>query len=152
MPLALGQSTKGSQSLGDGVDQPFLAGQVEEHKPDDRCRALVGAMDAAKSLHLLVGRPGELEGVEDSPLLILGSHVGMHADSGGAGSGDYDNVFASPLKKPRLVLVEFSPRHAVELAADIFVAFKAVRPPADFGDIADAEAGDEGIERIPWKI
>ena len=56
------------------------------------------------------------------------------------------------LKEPRLVLVEFPPRHAVELAADVFVAFKTVRPAADFGDIAHAEAGDEGIERIPWKI
>ena len=56
------------------------------------------------------------------------------------------------MKEPRLVLVEFPPGHAVELAADVFVAFKTVRPAADFGDIAHAEAGDEGIERIPWKI
>ena len=39
-------------------------------------------------------------------------------------------------------------RHAVELAANVFVAFKTVRPAADFGDVTDAEAGDQCIERI----
>ena len=76
----------------------------------------------------------------------------MDADSGGAGTGKHGDTFASPLKEPRLIFVEFPPRHAVELAADVFVAFKTVRPAADFGDIAHAEAGDEGVERIPWKV
>ena len=76
----------------------------------------------------------------------------MYADSGGTGTGEHGHSFASPLKEPRLVLVEFPPRHAVELAADVLIAFKTVRPAADFGNITHAEAGDEGVERIPWKI
>src|SRR5271165_6390344 len=99
-------------------------------------------MDAAESLHLLVGRPGKLEGIEDPPLLILGGYVGMDADSGRAGPREHGYSFAASLKEPGLVLVEFPPWHAVELAADVFIAFKAVRPAADFGDVADAEAAD----------
>ena len=56
-------------------------------------------MDAAESLHLLVGRPGKLEGIEDPPLLILGGHVGVDADSGGAGPGKHGNSFAYPFER-----------------------------------------------------
>jgi hypothetical protein len=109
-------------------------------------------MYAAESLHLLVGRPRQLEGIENSPLLVLRSHVGMDRDSGGAGPGEHGHTFVSTHEKSRLKFVQFPPGHSFELPANVPVPFKAVRPAADFGDIADAEAGDKGIERVSGKI
>ena len=74
-------------------------------------------MDAAEGLHLLVGRPRQLEGIEDTPLLVFGGHIGMDADSRASHVG-------MPAESPGLGLVV--------MAGDAsLLAGKRYRPEAD---------------------